>query len=97
MGVHLVKLTMSADRDLIAEVDLGDPVPGGSTQFFEAGELGSTSGNLYLYLDEVEVGSLFFTVHDGQVHVTLGRFDAETQDWIEQNPLLPEVSSEQPN
>lgn len=40
--------------------------------YFDAGELAGYGGNLYLFADGVEIGSLFFHTVDGRLRVALG-------------------------
>lgn len=56
-----------------------------------AGDLIATSGNLYLYVDGVEYGSLLLTWSDGQPQITLGRYDEDTEDWQPTNPVTDPV------
>lgn len=82
-----MKLTLDACKTL-AEIDLGESDRG----YFDDKDLGVTGGNLYLYLDGVEYGSLFFfRREDGTVTITLGQLDLQTQEWEERNPLVRPV------
>jgi hypothetical protein len=69
------------------DIDLGEP---SETGYFDASDLGPSSGNLYLFVDEKEVGSLFFFFNDGRLSVSLGKFDEESMEWIETNPIIME-------
>ena len=52
----------------------------------DAGELAGYGGNLYLFADGVEIGSLFFHTVDGRLRVALGQFDPQG-GWVERNPV----------
>ena len=69
-----MKLTLDAAAGTLAEIDLGDLVE-------TEGELEATGGNLYLYIDGIEVGSLWFHRNGDNVSVTLGAFSEATQGW----------------
>lgn len=80
-----MRLTLDGGAATLADIDLGEASDAG---YFEGGDLGSTAGNLYIRLDGVEYGSLFFFREtDGRVTVTLGAFDAASQDWVERKTL----------
>jgi len=67
-------------------LDLGEPDE--KYGYFETGDLSDTAGNLYLYLDGQEIGSIFFyREEDGRITATLGRFDPDKEEWDEKNPL----------
>lgn len=83
------------DRPAFARLDI-TPVEGG---FIEGGDLGETGGNLYLYLDGQEWGSLFIHYIDGTPQITLGQHAPDTDDcegeWCERNPLTHPVVPEE--
>jgi hypothetical protein len=86
----ILELDTGASR--VAKLDLGDPAPDG---YFDDGDLVATSGNLYLYVDDVEIGSLFFyQSKNGAITVTLGEFDVDRQDWVDRNPLVIKKAGE---
>lgn len=79
-----MKLTLDAAGPTLAEIDLGEP----TGNYYDEGALAATCGNLYLNLDGVEYGSLFFYRRaDGAVTITLGQFDHERQEWVDRVTL----------
>lgn len=55
------------------------------------GDLSMYGGNLYVHIDGVEVGSLWFhRDDDGQVIVTFGSFDPASGQWVPGNNLAPQ-------
>lgn len=80
-----MRLMLDAAAATLGNIDLGEPSDHGE---FDEGDLAPTSGNLYLYLDGKEYGSLFFFRRkDGTVTITLGQFDADKQEWVEKAEL----------
>lgn len=59
----IIKLGPNPDTTLL-KLDLGEPLDG----YYDGGDLADSAGNLYIYADGVEVGSLYFA----QGTVTLG-------------------------
>lgn len=86
-------ITLDAAGPTIATIDLGEANRDGviSTDhgsYFESGDLGFTSGNLYINIDGQEYGSLFFFQKpDGTITITLGHIDVEHGDWIDTSVL----------
>lgn len=86
-----MKLALEAARGELASIELGDPNRSG---YFEEGDLGSTAGNLYILLDGVEWGSLFFyRREDGTMTVALGQFSPDTSEWEEAGELTHPVDT----
>lgn len=72
------------EQEPMAAVDLGEP----KHDHFDQGDLALTGGNLYIYLDGKEVGSLWFHVDgDGVPRAMLGQFDPELQMWEMRNDI----------
>ena len=72
----IITLSNEASTDL--EIDLGDS----SSGVFANGDLGYTSGNLYIQADGVEYGSLFFhRGENGKLNISLGQYDHRTEEW----------------
>lgn len=81
-----VTLTNGVSDTPIATIDLGPS----SGVYFDRGDLAAVAGNLYLFIDGKEYGSLFFhrtRDEGGEVAVELGQFDATEQQWVSRNPL----------
>ncbi len=79
-------------------IDLGeaDRSPGGPGYYSE-GDLGAYGGNLYLFIDGVEYGSLFFVERDGRITIELGQYrDEPNQEWEPTNPLAVPVDGAGP-
>lgn len=77
-------------------IDLGD-AHGGSGEFsyYDEGDLGAYGGNLYIFVDGVEYGSLFFVERDGRIAIELGQYREEpSQEWEATNPLTEPVGAE---
>ena len=74
--------------DRLIEIDLDEPT---SSAFDKYGYFNGETwgGNVYLYVDGEEYGSLFVHQHDGKTLVTLGQYDDETQEWVTRNDLRP--------
>ena len=87
----MLRITMKADQGTVASVELGPAAepsnPGVGVGYFDAGDLAGYGGNLYLFADGVEIGSLFFHTVDGRLRVALGQFDPQEQEWVERNPV----------
>lgn len=79
---------MEAAQGVVAAVDLGaaEPVTQG-TGYFDAGDLAGFGGNLYLFADGLEIGSLFFSTENGRLRVQLGQFDPSDDEWVARNPI----------
>lgn len=80
------EITLESSSGPLARFELGEPSESG---FYDAddGALADYGGNLYLYVDGVELGSLFFFAENGRMTVTLGRLDVESGEWVEANPI----------
>ena len=85
-----MRITMGADHGTVASIELGpaaEPTnPAVDVGYFDDGELAGYGGNLYLFADGVEIGSLFFHTVDGRLRVALGQFDPQG-GWVERNPV----------
>ncbi|MFI8595623.1 hypothetical protein ACIGCK_14480 [Microbacterium sp. NPDC078428] len=73
------------------DLDLGDTSEQTGVGFFDDGDLGSYGGNLYLRIDGVEYGQLFFYTIDGAPRIELGQFTPATEQWEPVNPLTVSV------
>lgn len=82
-----MQLNIGSDSDVIfASINIGEPAE--EYGYFDTGELSETAGNLYLYVDGQEIGSVFFyREKDGRITATLGRYDPDREQWDEVNPL----------
>lgn len=85
-----MKLTIELGHRHI-DIDLGEPSDAEGHGFFDDGDLAGYGGNLYLYLDGQEYGSLFFYTVDGKPRIELGQFRPEPQQWESVNPLVSTV------
>jgi hypothetical protein len=83
---------MSPDRPLL-EFDLGEADQG----YFDTGDLAESTGNLYLYVDGVEFGSLFFHADDAPLEISLGQYDHQQEDWVERSRLVRSVNYTEEN
>lgn len=87
----MARITMETGPCTVASLELGaasEPDgPGVGVGYFDAGDLAVFGGNLYLFVDGEEIGSLFFHTVDGKLRVELGQFDPDEQDWVARNPL----------
>ena len=80
-------------------IDLGEAVRGrgGWGGYYSGGDLGAYGGNLYIFVDGVEYGSLFFVEHDGRIEIELGQYrDEPSQEWEATNPLTEPVGGAGP-
>lgn len=51
-------------------------------------DLEPLNGNIYIYVDGAEYGSLFFhRDDDGRVVVSLGQYDGDAEQWVPRNPV----------
>lgn len=55
------------------------------------GDLALTGGNLYIFIDGQEYGSLYFYGERGEPRIMLGQFAAEEDEWVDRNPLTGPV------
>lgn len=53
--------------------------------------LGPYAGNVYLYVDEEEWGSLYFYMKDGKLRIGLGQYDADADEWVFRSELTHPV------
>lgn len=83
-----MRLTLSAGAGDMASIDLGG-LNGG---YLGHDDLAATGGNLYLFIDGEEWGSLFFHMVDGKLRIELGQFDFETGDWESKSRLTKSVA-----
>lgn len=70
-------LTLDGGAGTLATINLDE----------NAGDLRATGGNLYLNIDGVEWGSVWFDTEAGTLRIMLGQFDLDEQWWAERNPL----------
>lgn len=85
-----MKLTLELGHRQI-DIDLGEPSDDDGHGFFDDGDLAAYGGNLYLYLDGQEYGSLFFYTVEGKARIELGQLVPEAQQWESVNPLTSTV------
>ncbi len=85
-----MKLTIELGHRQI-DIDLGESSDTEGHGFYDDGDLAAYGGNLYLYLDGQEYGSLFFYTVDGKPRIELGQFRPEPQQWESVNPLVSTV------
>ena len=82
-----MRITMGADRGTVTSIELGPAAepsnPGVGVGYFDAGDLAGYGGNLYLFADGVEIGSLFFHTVDGRLRVALGSSTRKGGGWCE--------------
>ncbi len=72
------RITFNAGRENILELD--------------GLEFGDYDGNLYIFIDGKEYGSLHFSEgEDGKPKVTLGQYDDASEEWQSRNPLTHPV------
>lgn len=76
--------TAAPDQEMF-RIDLGQADSAGE---FTGGTLGFTGGNLYLFVDGQEYGSLYFTEEGGDLQVTLGQYTTRTEEWEPTNPIV---------
>lgn len=62
------------------EIDLGEP--DARDGLFDNGEIGAYAGNIYLYVDGREYGSLFIHHDDQGPIIELGQFDETSDEWV---------------
>ena len=60
---------------------------GDGDTYLDEGDLAGTSGNLYIVVNGEEYGSLFFHRVNGEVMITLGRYEQEEEGWVERSTL----------
>lgn len=87
-----MKIELRTDPDsrngLLLALDA--PLSGGD--FVGEGDLGLTGGNLYIFIDGEEYGSLFFYGMRGKPRIMLGQSAAEEEGtWIDRNPITGPV------
>lgn len=75
----------------LLDLELTDPDRYGD---FNEGELAATGGNLYIFIDGQEWGSLYFNMQDGQPSVRLGQYDHASDEWKELSKLTRPVQPE---
>lgn len=85
-----MKLTIELGHRQI-DIGPGKPSDAECHGFFDDGDLAAYGGNLYLYLDGQEYGSLFFYTVDGKPRTELGQFRPEPQQWESVNLLVSTV------
>ena len=69
----------------------------GGRSYYSEGDLGAYSGNLYVFIDGIEYGSLFFIERDGRINIELGQYrDEPNQEWEPTNPLIDPVDATGP-
>lgn len=62
------------------EIDLGDPDT--RDGLFDNGDIGAYAGNIYLYVDGREYGSLFIHHDEHGPIIELGQFDETADEWV---------------
>lgn len=81
----IITLDGGNSRIPVGKIDLGEPSDYG---YFDQGYLAQYGGNIYILVDGVEYGSLFFYRRpDGTMTISLGAFDAESDEWVEHATL----------
>ena len=84
-GVQVSRVRLTNEAGMSFELDLG-PAPSvtiANDDPYDQGDLALTGGNLYIYIDGVEHGSIWFHIGtDGRPRVTLGQFDREQEWWV---------------
>lgn len=73
------------------ELDLGAPSSKEGVGFFDDADFAAYGGNIYLHIDGVEYGQLFFYTVDGKPRIELGQFIPAAQQWEPVNPLTTSV------
>jgi hypothetical protein len=82
-------LSLVGDKGILAEIDVTRE-GGGCGDDYAGGAVAAQGGNLYLYIDGREMGSLWITYDDdGTPKITLGQYDEESQGWEERSEVLP--------
>lgn len=74
-------LSLEGDHGELARIDVTDE--GG----WAGGDLSANGGNLYLYIDGKEMGSIWIQYDADGPKVTLGQYDPETMDWEERSTV----------
>jgi hypothetical protein len=87
-----MKLRLDAGGQSLADINLGELSD--RHGYLDEGDLAHTGGNLYLYVDGVEWGSLFFHAPEGNLTITLGQYDSKTGDWRKRAALVRPVRHE---
>ena len=87
-----MKIELRTDPDsrngLLLALDA--PLSGGD--FVGEGDLGLTGGNLYIFIDGQEYGSLYFYGMRGEPRIMLGQCESERDfDWVDRNPITKPV------
>lgn len=89
----MASLTLHSDdgpNTPLVTIDLGEPSESG---YYGSGDLAFTGGNLYLYLDGEEYGSLFIVNRNGRPEIALGQYDHAAEDYVFRNPLTESVNT----
>jgi hypothetical protein len=81
-----MRLTLDPGGHAI-DLDLDAPSTPTGIGFFDNGDLAAYGGNIYLHVDGIEYGQLFFYTVDGQPRIELGQFIPTAQQWEPVNPL----------
>lgn len=84
------ELSLHGDKGELARVDVTNE------DGWAGGDLSANGGNLYLYIDGRELGSLFISYDEhGRPSITLGQYDPETEGWEERVTIkhIPEARS----
>lgn len=77
-------LSLQGDKGELASIDVTNE------DGWAGGELSANGGNLYLYIDGVELGSIWISYDkSGRPSITLGQYDPETEGWEERTTVKP--------
>lgn len=84
----MATITLGNGDRTLATIELGEAVASPSgVGYFDEGALATSCGNLYVYVDGAEMGSLFFHTLKGSLWVELGQFDPLVGMWDAANPI----------
>lgn len=72
----------------LLRLDLGEPSEAG---YFDSGDLAPFAGNLYIRVDGDEWGSLYFWARNDKPSLSLGQYDAWSEQWEDRTPLTDSV------
>ena len=87
-----MKIELRTDPDSDAGLLLALDAPITDGDYIEEGDLGLTGGNLYIFIDGQEHGSLYFYGMRGRPRIMLGQPAAEGEGvWVDRNPITGPV------